>query len=468
MRRVLRKLGSLVSSPAAYSSPARVAVGSFALVILIGALLLMLPLSSRGHGWTDPVDALFTSTSAVCVTGLIVKSTPHYWSGFGQAVILGLIQVGGLGIMTLGAFAAILIQRRLSLRFEAVMSDIVETEATENVWTLIWFICILTLFMETVGAVFLFFTWQGEFGGLGTCLWHSVFHSVSAFCNAGFSLNDSSLMNFAGSVPVNVIICTLIIFGGIGFVVVRDILHYCRWRLFERRGKKPRLSTHTKLVLMVTAILLVIGFVGFYLIESGNSLRHAPMKKKVLASAFQSVTPRTAGFNTVDTGMRALSPATAFLLIVLMYIGGSPGSTAGGIKTTTLGIMVASIVATLRGRKKAEMFHHSVPEETVHRVASIILLSVAAVAVGIFLLLVTDGGKAPFQQIAFDAISAFGTVGLSQGLTGYQTDITQWGRLILTALMFVGRLGPITLILSVAEVRERAVYQFPEDRVLVG
>jgi trk system potassium uptake protein TrkH len=273
-------------------------------------------------------------------------------------------------------------------------------------------------------------------------------------------------MNFAGSVSVNVVVCGLIVMGGIGFVVVRDVLHYARWRLFERRGRKPRLSTHTKLVLVVTAGLLLVGFVGVFLIESGASLQGAPLKRKVLASMFQSVTPRTAGFNTVDTGMHALAPATAFLLMALMYIGGSPGSTAGGIKTTTLGVMGASILATLRGRDKAEMFHHTVSEETVHRVASIILLSAAAVVAGVFLLLITE--TAPFQQIVFDAISAFGTVGLSQGLTGPGTDITAWGRLILTVLMFTGRLGPITLVLSVAELKERAVYEYPVDRILVG
>ncbi len=462
----LRRRWAVLYEKTFHGSPARIAVSSFAAVILLGALLLMLPLSSRARVWTGPVDAVFTSTSAVCVTGLIVKSTPDHWSLFGQLVILALIQIGGLGIMTLGAFAAILFQRHLSMRFESTMSDIVEAHAADNVWVLVRFVCVFTLLLEAVGALALFFGWRGSFGSVWLCVYHSVFHAISAFCNAGFSLNNNSLADYADSISVNAVICLLIIVGGIGFVVVRDLLAYGTWWAASRRGKRPRLSTHTKLVLAVTGVLLVAGFLGILVIESNFSLSEAPWKKRILAAAFQSVTPRTAGFNTIDMGTASLAPATAFLLMALMYIGGSPGSTAGGIKTTTLGIMVASIVATLKGRGKAEMFHHSIPEETVHRVASIILLSAAAVVVGIFLLLITE--TAPFQKVAFDAISAFGTVGLSQGLTGPDCAATVWGRLILTCLMFVGRLGPITLVLSVAELKERAVYEYPEGRVLVG
>ncbi|GAF99462.1 unnamed protein product, partial [marine sediment metagenome] len=277
-------------------------------------------------------------------------------------------------------------------------------------------ICLFTLLLEAVGGVVLFFAWRGHFTSFGRCAYHSVFHAISAFCNAGFSLNDSSLMDFADSVSVNAVVCTLIVVGGIGFLVVRDLLGFGRWWAFDRRGKRPRLLTHTRLVLLVSGVLLVAGFLGVLLIESRSSLAGAPLRKKLLAATFQSVTPRTAGFNTINTKMGSLAPATALLFMVLMYIGGSPGSTAGGIKTTTLGIMVASVVATLRGRQKAEMFHHSIPEETIHRVASILLLSVGALVLGIFLLLVMEA--APLQQIAFDAISAFGTVGLTQGLTG--------------------------------------------------
>ncbi len=466
MLRALRKIDGFARERLLRAGPARVAVASFALVILLGALVLMLPVSSQERVWTHPVDALFTSTSAVCVTGLIVRSTPDHWSLFGQLTILVLIQVGGLGIMTLGAFVAIMLQRRLSMRFESVMADIVESDRGESVWQLILFICLFTFVMEVVGAVALYFSWRGEFSGFWPAFYHSVFHSISAFCNAGFSLNNDSLVRYVDSVPVNLIVTGLIIFGGIGFLVVREVAGFGRWWMAERRGRRPRLTTHTRLVLLVTGVLLVVGFFGFLVIESGGSMAEAPWTERLLASWFQSVTPRTAGFNTVDTGAAALSQATAFMLMVLMYIGGSPGGTAGGIKTSTLGIMVSSIAATLRGRERVEMFHHSIPVETVHRVTSIVLLSVMAVVVGTFLLLATEA--ASFQKILFDAISAFGTVGLSQGLTGPGSDVTVSGRLVLTALMFVGRLGPVTLMLSVAGEAETASYQYPEERVMVG
>jgi trk system potassium uptake protein TrkH len=447
-------------------SPARAAVASFALVILLGTLLLTLPVSSRARQWTSPVDAVFTATSALCVTGLLVKSTPDHWSLFGQLVILTLIQAGGLGIMTVGAFLAIILQRRLSMRFEAVMSDIVESSPAESVWTLIRFICLFTFVAEVIGAATLYFAWRGSFESLGRCLYHSVFHAISAFCNAGFSLNNDSLTRYVDSVPVNGIVCLLIIIGGIGFTVVRDLAQHVKWWLSGRRGRRPRLATHSKLVLTVTGLLLLVGFLGVLIIESHGALTDAPGHTKLLAAMFQSVTPRTAGFNTVD--MKAMAPATILLLMVLMYIGGSPGSTAGGIKTSTLGIMIASIVATLRGRNKAQMFHHSVPEEAVHRVASIILLSVAALAAGIFLLLITEAAASSFRDVTFDAISAFGTVGLSVGLTGADTTMSWAGKLVITSLMFAGRLGPVTLVLSVAQLRERVAYRYPEEQILVG
>jgi trk system potassium uptake protein TrkH len=466
MKEKLATAGAVLMRFAFGGSAARTAVASFACAIAVGALLLTLPVSSAAGHWTSPVDAAFTATSGVCVTGLLVKSTPDHWSLFGQLVILTLIQVGGLGIMTMGAFVAIMLQRRLSMRFEAVMTDLVEPRAVESVWTLVRFVCLFTLVAEVLGALSLFFSWRQDFADFWPCFYHSVFHSISAFCNAGFSLNNDSLVRWVDSVPVNAVVCLLIIFGGIGFTVVRDLKRSLMWWLFSRRGRRAQLGTHSRLVLTVTGVLLVIGFAGVFAIESFGSLRGAPLKTRVLAAVFQSVTPRTAGFNTVRMGGGALAPATAFLLMALMYVGGSPGSTAGGIKTSTLGVMIASIVATLKGRSKAELFHHSVSEETVHRVASIILLSVGALAAGIFLLLITE--KATFRQITFDAISAFGTVGLSTGLTGAGTTMSAPGKLVITALMFVGRLGPVTLVLSVAPLRERAVYRYPEGQVLVG
>ena len=446
------------------ASPARTAVISFATAIALGSMLLMLPVSSEQGTWTSPVDALFTATSAVCVTGLIVKQTPTYWSTFGEFVILGLIQAGGLGIMTVSAFLAVIIRRRLSMSFEDMMTEIVESDHTETVWGLIRFICLFTLVAEVIGSVCLFLSWEQN-AGFWQRAYISIFHAISAFCNAGFSLYNDSLVRYSDSVPVNVIVCTLIVVGGIGFLVVRDLKHYWHWFLFERKGKRPKLSTHSKLVLTVTAVLLVSGALCIFLIESSGKMSEAPLIERVLTSIFQSVTPRTAGFNTVEISAQSMAASTAFLLIVLMFIGGSPGSTAGGIKTSTLGVMISSIIATLKARTKAEMFHHSVQEETVHRVASIILLSAAALMTGIFLLLISEGHQASFLEIAFEATSAFGTVGLSMGLT---FDLTEWGKIIITALMFIGRLGPVTLVLSVGAMEDKTPYRYPDGQVWVG
>ena len=450
--------------------PARIAVGSFLALILVGAAVLCTPpcnprdpVAGR-RPWTHPADALFTATSAVCVTGLVVKETGSQWSLFGQLVILLLIQMGALGIMTLYAFLAAVILRRFSMRLERVVVDVVPAGPQEGVWSTVKFICLLTVVVELLGAGCLYLSWRGHFDGFWTCLYYSVFHAISAFCNAGFGLYSDSLIRYRGDVAVNLVICALIVLGGLGFLVIRDLKDYLGWWLLVRRGKRPRLSTHSRLVLTVTGVLLLLGFVGLFIMESATSLRGAPLKEQVLAAVFQSVTARTAGFNTIDLSAGSIAPSTALLLIVLMFIGGSPGSTAGGIKTTTLGVMIASILATLRGADRAEVSHHSVPQVTVHRVASIILLSLTALLSVVFLLLATEKGEG-FLQVAFESTSAFGTVGLSMGIT---PRLTLWGRLILPALMFIGRLGPITIVMSTAAVAGRIPYRYPTDEILVG
>ena len=444
--------------------PARLAVLSFACIIMIGTLLLCLPASSESGEWTNPIDALFTSTSAVCVTGLIVKDTPEYWSLFGELVILGLIQAGGLGIMTVYAFLASVLGSTMSLAFERMMGDMVESHPEHNIVEMVEFICLFTLVAEILGAVFLYFSWRGSFDAFWPCFYHSVFHSISAFCNAGFSLNSDSLVQYQSNFAVNMTISGLIIVGGIGFLVARDLGQYTWWWLFSRRGRRPQLGTHTRLVLTVTGMLLLGGFVMIFATESTHSLSEAPLPNRMLAAIFQSVTPRTAGFNTMSLKTGVVAAPTALLLMSLMFIGGSPGSTAGGIKTTTLGVMISSIIATLRGREEAEMFHHSVRPETVHRVASVILLSLAAVVTGLFLLLITEE-ELRFLPVAFEVTSAFGTVGLSMGIT---SALSSWGRVIITALMFIGRLGPVTIVLSAASVEARLSYRYPPGHIIVG
>ncbi|MBS3764687.1 MAG: hypothetical protein KGZ25_15415, partial [Planctomycetes bacterium] len=367
-------------------SPARLAVASFAGAILMGSLLLCLPISSEARQWTSFVDGLFTSTSAICVTGLIVKDTPNYWSLFGEIVILGLIQVGGIGIMTVYAFLARMLRGQLSMGFERTVGNMVDQHPQESLVGMVKFICLLTLVAETIGAIILFVSWRdaaffAEKSSLH-CIYFSIFHSISAFCNAGFSVFSDSLERFTANTGVNVAICGLIVLGGLGFLVMRDLIEWFKWHLIGRKGRKPRLTTHTKLVLTVTSLLLIVGFIGVLAMESTTSMSSAPLKERILAAMFQSVTPRTAGFNTISMDYGILAPGSALLIIVLMFIGGSPGSTAGGIKTSTFGVTITSTMATLRGSDRAEMFHHSVSNETVHRVSSIILLSLSALVAG--------------------------------------------------------------------------------------
>jgi trk system potassium uptake protein TrkH len=443
--------------------PARTALGSFAAAIFIGAVLLCLPVSSAEGIWTHPVDALFTSTSAVCVTGLIVKDTPVYWSTFGELVILVLIQVGGLGIMTVGAFLVIILRNRLSLGFRSVMMDVQNIE-DENIWPLIRSICIFTFIAELTGTVLLYFGWRGDFENTTNAVYVSAFHSISAFCNAGFSLYSNSLEDYVGSPVIIFGVGALIVTGGIGFVVIQDVRDWILWILLKRKGRRPQLTTHTKLVFTLTAILLTAGFVLLLIAGRGESMQALSPGERLMAAFFQSVTPRTAGFNTIPLGVGSITGATAFLLVLLMFIGGSPGGTAGGIKTTTLGVMIASSIATLRGRDNAEMFHHSVRTETVHRVSSIVLFSTVVLTGGIMLLLLTESGCG-FLEVVFEATSAFGTVGLSLGITD---ELSIPGRLIITVLMYIGRLGPVTVAMGMASRSPKVPYSYPPTNIMVG
>ncbi|MDP6439003.1 MAG: potassium transporter TrkG [Candidatus Brocadiia bacterium] len=457
-------------------TPGRLAVTSFLVAILLGTLVLCTPLCNAKdprtgrRPWTHPVDALFTATSAVCVTGLIVKDTGGDWSLMGQLVILFLIQAGALGIMTIYAFLVGMLRKGLSMGFEHLLGHDLEAEPAGNVGPLIKFICLFTLVAEVIGAVALFFSWRGSgnFEGFWDCAYHSVFHSISAFCNAGFSLNSGSLMSYQDSLPVNAVIWGLIIAGGLGFLVVRNLARYAKWWLLHRRGRRPKLTVHTRLVLTMTVALLLVGFFAAFASLGRDSLSDDSLRTRVLASAFQSVTPRTAGFNTVQTS--TLAHSALLLVMAMMFVGGSPGSTAGGVKTSTIGVMLASIHATAHGRGQAEVFHHSVRQETVHRVASIILLSVAVLVTGMFLLLISErelitSGEFGFLDVAFEATSAFGTVGLSLGIT---PKLSLAGRLIVPLLMFVGRLGPVTLMMTAVVGSTRAPYTYPEGQILVG
>ena len=433
---------------------------SFAGLIAGGTLLLSLPLSWGEGRSIGVIDALFTATSAVCVTGLITVDTARAWSPFGQTVILGLIQFGGLGILTFSTFFLVLLGRPIPLSQKGVIARSHGKLHHLNARALLVRIVSYALAIEATGALILTAFFAQDVGW-SAGLWRGVFHAISAFCNAGFSLFSNNLENFAGSWVVNLTIMALIVLGGIGFLVITDVEEWLR--------RRRRLSLHTKVVLATTAVLIVAGTAGFYLFEANNVLAGRPVGERVLISLFQAVTPRTAGFNTVAYG--TLTNAALMMTLILMFIGGSPGSTAGGVKTSTAAILFGVLYSRAQGLRHATLFRRTVPERTVGEAMAIVMLSVVVVMAATFLLQWTElheqahpGVRGEFLSLNFEAVSAFGTVGLSMGET---FGLVASSKLILVALMFIGRLGPLTLAFSLSR-KKRVEYQYAEEPVLVG
>jgi trk system potassium uptake protein TrkH len=442
--------------------PAQLMITSFAFAIGVGAILLMLPAATRTGEKTGIVDALFTATSATCVTGLIVKDTATYFSTFGQCVILALIQIGGLGIMTFSVSLAVIARRRLGMERQIIMQEVLDQDTSASIRSLIAFIVKMTFAFEIAGAVCLYFLWRGRFGDGVSTGYHALFHSISAFCNAGFSTFSDSLAGFIGDIPTNAAVCCLIVFGGLGFTVVRDVLAYVRKRLFSRTERVPNLRIQTRLVIAVSALLIVCGAVAFSVLEWNSSLSSLPLKDKILGAVFQSITARTAGFNTVD--MSALSSAGLMLVMVLMFIGASPGSTGGGIKTTTFAVLAATVGSGLKRRANVELYWRTIPAEVVQKALSVLVVSIAIVLTFGALLLYFEREQR-FGGILFETVSAFGTVGLSTGVTG---SLSVPGKVVTTVLMYAGRLGPLTLAYAFLRFRKPARHRFAEERVMIG
>lgn len=434
---------------------AQMVVFSFLFVILAGAGLILLPAATEPTEKISFVDALFTATSATCVTGLIVVDTGSYFSRLGQIVILLLIQIGGLGLMTTTAFFSLILGRGMGVRESVLMSDVLSSKTLSRISHLIISILILTVVFEAIGVLSFYFSWSDvkDFEH-GSVFYYSIFHSISAFCNAGFSLFRDSFEGFKGSFAHNMILVSLIIIGGLGFTVIMNLL---RFGIFKRE----RLSLQTKLVLIVTAVLVFAGSILILMTEWNNSLRDLPLTTRFIAAYFQSVTPRTAGFNTINIGR--LTNACYFLMMILMFIGASPGSTGGGIKTSTFGIFLGSIWSMLRGRGSVEMFKRNVPRDVVNKALSVIILALMLLSVFGFILLLTQEGHP--VHILFELFSAFGTVGLSAGITPHLTTL---GKIIVIITMFIGRIGPLTLALAIGQRRESVAYEYPEEAVMIG
>jgi trk system potassium uptake protein TrkH len=467
-----------VNLAASGKSPTRTLIASFLVLITCGAGLLMLPKASTSERATF-VDALFTATSATCVTGLIVRNTDKDFSLMGQLIILTLIQLGGLGIVVFGAVFALLLGQALSLRESVAMQDLLSTRTLSRIGRMIAFIFIGTILIEAAGAVSIFGMWNdvpGWTGDVHRQWYYSIFHSISAFCNAGFSLFNDSFINYNRSWGVYAVICPLIILGGLGFGVLYDLASItiertnrffkksflARYRLSMETPMRMRLQT--KIVLTTSACLIVVGMLAILLFERYSGSSNSASNNSVLGALFQSITARTAGFNTIR--ISALSASSKLVLILLMFIGGSPGSTAGGIKTVTLAVIIMAVFAALRKRQEVEMFKRSIRVVVVGRAITVTLLFVAVLFGASMALSITENANGfTMSDIMFEAGSALGTVGLTTGIT---RDLTTAGKLIIIAVMLIGRLGPLTLLAALTFNLKPAQYNYPDEAIIVG
>ena len=434
-------------------SPFRVIIFGFFLVILMGSFLLMLPISTKGGISTPFLDALFTSTSAVCVTGLVIHDTATYWSNFGQFVIILLIQIGGLGVVTVAGAFAILSGRKIGLMQRSTMQEAIAAPNLGGIVRLTEFILKTALMVELLGAALLFPVFFEEFG-LIKGAWYALFHSISAFCNAGFDLMGvktpfSSLTDYACQPVVCIVIALLIVVGGIGFLTWEDVrtnrLHLRKYRM------------QSKVILAVTSILILLPTIYFFFFEFAD----APIGERTLLSVFQAITPRTAGFNTAD--LTAMSETGQLMITILMLIGGSPGSTAGGMKTTTLAVLLASAFAVFRRRENPHFFNRRITNETVTQAATIMMMYLILFLTGA--LVISRLENLPVLTCLFETASAIGTVGLSLGITPQLGWISH---LILIVLMFFGRVGGLTLIFAALSNKQGNVARFPQERITVG
>lgn len=429
----------------------------FCLVILSGTILLMLPISTREGVVTPPIDALFTTVSASCVTGLIIADTYQYWSIFGQIVIISLIQIGGLGFMTIGVFFAVVLRKKIGLWVRGTLQESVNIMQTGGIVRLAKKIIIGTAVFEGTGALILSIHFSRTMDW-GQAVYYGIFHSVSAFCNAGFDLMGKdgeyiSLTGYSGDWTVNLVIMLLIIIGGIGFFIWNDLsenkLHFRRWKL------------HTKITILMTLALVFGGAAVLFVLEYNNTLAGRPLDEQILCSLFGSVTARTAGFNTVDTA--ALTDSSKLFTVLLMFIGGSPGSTAGGIKTTTFVVLAASVYSGLFDKRECSMFGRRLSRDVVRK-ASTVLCTNLMLCVTAVLIIVT-ATSLDVTDVIFEVASAMGTVGMSAGIT---RDMDAVSKISLIFLMFCGRVGSMTFALSLKGHKVEPPVRLPEEEVMIG
>ncbi|MBB1058839.1 TrkH family potassium uptake protein [Dietzia sp. B19] len=442
-------------------SPARVVALSFSVAIVVGTALLLLPTAVVPGRGTSVTEALFTATSAMCLTGLIVVDTPVHWSGFGEAVILGLIQVGGLGIMTLASMVGLMLANRIGLK--ARMNTAAEARAAElgDVRDVVIGVVRMSVLIEAVIAVTLAVRFAvGYDEPVSRAVWLGVFHSISAFNNAGFALYSDNMISFATDPWICVPLMVAVILGGLGFPVLFEVGRRLRQSPAQRR-ERPRWSLHTRLTVHVTAILLLAGFAAVLVLEWTRTLQPYGFGGKVLVAAFQGTMPRTAGFNSVDYAQ--MDEATLLVTDVLMFIGGGSGGTAGGIKVTTFALLVFVMIAEVRGEKSVTIFDRRVDTRVQRQALAVALIGIGLVMVSTIVLLA--GTPFGLNVLLFEVTSAFATVGLSTGITA---QLPEWGQWILILLMYLGRIGPITMVSALAARQRGRRYDLPAERPLIG
>ncbi|MFI3231147.1 MAG: TrkH family potassium uptake protein [bacterium] len=457
-------------------TPAHIITFSFIIVIGIGTSLLMLPISSNSNEVTNFLDALFTATSAVCVTGLTVLNTTQHWSIFGKIVILIMIQIGALGFMSIFTIVLIALGKRITLKDRILIQESFNLSNFKGIVRFLKTIIKWTIIIEGVGAIFLALIFIPEFGITKGILF-GIFHSISAFCNAGFDIiGDSSLVAYRTNYFINIVIMILVILGGLGFSVWIDLSKYVKYKIFkikDHKSYKFNLSVHSKLALVCTAILLISGWVITLLLEYNNpsTIGTLPLPEKILISAFQSVTLRTAGFDAIGQG--DLTYGSKFFAVLLMAIGGSPGGTAGGMKTVTVGILIVAVISSIQGRNVITAFKKSISFSTIEKALSVVLLMISLIFIFSILLTITEkanlGVNYDFIDLLYEVVSALGTVGLSTGVTPMLSTL---GKCIIIICMFLGRLGATTVVLgltfSSGSKNKKNLIKYPEEKILVG
>lgn len=427
---------------------------SFFALILLGAILLNLPAASANGESIGFLNAFFTSTSASCVTGLIVTNTATQWTAFGKCVIIILIQIGGLGTMVFLSLIAMVLNKKIGISERRIIREQTNADTSKGIIRLVIYIIKFSLIVELIGAILLSTKFIPDFG-LKKGILFSLFHSISAFCNAGFDIIGNSLSNYVSDFTVNIVISLLIIFGGLGFTVFIDIY---------KKRKFKNLTLHSKIVVSITAILILVGAIAFFLIEHDSpSMEGLSLKGKILSSLFMSVTSRTAGFNTIDIGK--MQEGSLIVTIMLMFIGASPASTGGGIKTTTFGVLLFSTISVLRGNEDTEIFHKTISRDALLKSLCIFSLGSGIIILASLVITIIEHGQFLYIDILYEIVSAFGTVGISRGITG---NLSSFSKVILIVLMYLGRVGAATLGIGIFFSSRRRHTRYSEGKIIVG